>query len=55
MNEKDDQIAHFGIVPKCLILRQFRNSPWTGERGGSQGGGTVAQVKIIDKLFGIAA
>ena len=29
MNEKDDQIAHFGIVPKCLILRQFRNSPWT--------------------------
>jgi len=30
MNEKDDQIAHFGIVPKCLILRQFRNSPWTG-------------------------
>src|SRR5215467_6939944 len=29
MNEKDDQIAHFGIVPKCLILRQSRNSPWT--------------------------
>jgi hypothetical protein len=33
MNEKDDQIAHFGIVPKCLILRQFRNSPWTRKRG----------------------
>jgi hypothetical protein len=29
MNEKDDQIAHFGIVPKCVIVREFRNSPWT--------------------------
>src|SRR5215471_16382402 len=29
MNERDDQIAHSGIAPKCLILRQFRNSPWT--------------------------
>jgi hypothetical protein len=33
MKEKDDDIAHPGMVPKPtkhLILAQYRNSPWTG-------------------------
>jgi hypothetical protein len=36
MKEKDDAIAHPGIVSKpekYLILAQFSNSPWTGAGG----------------------
>jgi len=32
MNQKDDNIAHLGILtgpPNCPILAQFSNSPWT--------------------------
>ena len=46
MNEKDDQIAHFGIVPKCLILRQFRNSPWTGMANGAY---VALVLEVLDK------
>jgi len=39
MKEKDDDIAHPGMVPKpekhLILAAQFSNSPWTGVRSAS--------------------
>jgi hypothetical protein len=46
MNEKDDNIAHPGVVyqnpKKHLILAQFSNSPWTGFREAQGCSGRIA-------------